>query len=77
MAVTNSLGICFRSQLFIIMQCFLVLKCLSFNLKAVPGPTVGRRRRAWPSDDEDEQLEGQPESSPIRENSVDEEVREG
>lgn len=46
-------------------------------MKVVPGATISRRRQAWSEsddDDDDEQVEKQPESSPIRENSV--EMRE-
>ncbi|XP_015889352.2 protein CTR9 homolog [Ziziphus jujuba] len=45
--------------------------------EVVPGATISRRRQAWSEsddDDDDEQVEKQPESSPIRENSV--EMRE-
>ncbi|KAF3439669.1 hypothetical protein FNV43_RR17947 [Rhamnella rubrinervis] len=44
--------------------------------EAAPGATISRRRRAWSeSDEDDEQVERQPESSPIIEDSVDGEVR--
>lgn len=45
-----------------------------FHLKFVPGATISRGRRAWSESDDDEQVEKQVESSPIRENSA--EMRE-